>query len=89
MANIWSRETPFFVSDDRYGIVVEKVGLAISLALEFSRTTTKTCFTGDAGFVAAPADWVTPAAPTPRTLAAAMTAAPHCRTLTARPPALG
>src|SRR5450759_5340343 len=82
MAYIWSRETPFAASDDRYGIVVEKVGLATSLALAFSSTTTKTCFTGDFGVAAAEAG--TPAAPTPMTLNAAIAAAHHRRIPTAR-----
>src|SRR5450759_4498500 len=85
MAYIWSRETPFALSDDRYGIVVLKVGLAISLALAFSSTTTKTCFTGD--FAVGAAEAGTPPALTPTTLNAAIAAAHHRRIPTAGPSA--
>jgi hypothetical protein len=55
------------------------VGLATSLALAFSSTTTKTCFTGDFGVGEAAAEAGTPVAPTPMTLTAAIAAAHHRR----------
>src|SRR5712692_1406378 len=58
-------------------MVVEKVGLATSAALEFSSTTMNTCFTGDFGAAAARAG--PPEKPIAASVAAARALAHHRR----------